>query len=183
MKKGLVAGMIIAVLFGTNRGHSQNLSIGANIGMSIIDGSAGFHLTPVAEYLFNRSMGIGSEFSVNTQYSSPMLWHPYFKYYFNIHGSGLRPYAKAGPVLTLKVPNAPCFGILFGGGINLPIASRLYIAPDVMLGPIFGVGGGTQPFILPGVYWEYNAYSLGAYSYPSVTVFLFSVRAGIRYEL
>ena len=102
MRKTLAA-VAMAVLMGTTVGYAQHWVIGANVGVSVVDGSAGFHLTPVAEYLFTQNMGVGSEFSVNTQYTSPLLLHPYLKYYFDIRGSRLRPYAKAGPVLTLKV--------------------------------------------------------------------------------
>src|SRR5438093_5111 len=83
---------------------------------------------------------VGSEFSINTQYGAPLIWYPYFKYYFGIRGSQWRPFASAGPVLALNVPNGPCFGFLFGGGINIPVANRLYLAPNVLLGPVFGYG-------------------------------------------
>ena len=181
MRKTLAA-VAMAVLMGTTVGYAQHWVIGANVGVSVVDGSAGFHLTPVAEYLFNQSIGVGSEFSVNTQYTSPLLWHPYFKYYFDIGGSRLRPYAKAGPVLALKVPNAPCFGVLFGGGINIPIAGRVSLTPDFMLGPIYGVGGGSV------VVWFANIYGTGVYNaipytFAPVTIFVYSIRAGVRYEL
>jgi len=178
------AAVITTVLVGTTRGYSQHWSLGGNMGMSLLNGSGGFHLTPMAELLFNQNMGVGSEFSINTQYGVPLLWHPYFRYYFNIRGSKLRPYANAGPVLTLNIPNAPHFGILFGGGINIPIADGLYLAHDILLGPIFGVGGGTRFIFLSGYYpGDVQAYSASAYRIPSVTVFAFSIRGGVRYEL
>lgn len=153
------------------------------MGLSSIDGSAGFHLTPMVELLFNRDMGVGSEFSINTQYGTPLFWYPYFKYYFTIRGSGLRPYASAGPVLTLNVPNAPSFGVFFGGGLNIPVASRLYLAPDVLLGPVFDVGGGTYNLFLYGNYYGTGAYSASSYTVPGRTVFVFAIRGGVRYEL
>lgn len=184
MRKCLVAAaVIIAIPVGTTPGYSQHWSLGGNMGFSSLDGSAGFHLTPMAELLFNRNMGVGSEFSINTQYGAPLLWYPYFKYYFDIRGSKLRPYANVGPVLTLNIPNAPCFGILFGGGVNIPVAHKLSLAPDILFGPVFGVGGGTYPFILQGYYWGIHTYGLSAFNVKGVTIFTFSLRAGIRYEI
>lgn len=184
MRKHLAAAaVIIALLVGADRGQSQNWSIGGNVGLSSLDGSAGFHLTPVAEYRFNPSMGVGSEFSINTQYGTPLLWHAYFRYYFPIHSSRLRPYANVGPVLTLNVPRAPCFGIFFGGGVNIPVGGNLYIAPDVLLGPVFDVGGGTYNLFLYGNYYGMGAYSASSYTVPGATIFAFIVRGGIRYDL
>ena len=136
--------LTLAVLACTAPGHAQNLSLGGNMGLSMLDRSAGFHLTPMAELFFNRNAAVGSEFSINTQYGMPLIWHAYFNYYFGIPGSHVKPYARAGPLLAANVPNGPCFGILFGGGVNIPLAHRLYLAPDVRLGPIFGFGGGTS---------------------------------------
>ncbi len=182
-KCSAAAVVIVAVLVGTSRGYSQNWSFGGDMGLSSLDGSAGFHLMPMAEFLFTRNMGVGSEFSINTQYGTPMLWYSYFKYYFAIRGSGLRPYAHAGPVLALNVPNGPCFGILFGGGVNIPVARRLYLAPDILLGPVFGVGGGTYNLFMYGNYYGIGAYGATSYTVPGVTVFVVSLRGGIRYEI
>jgi hypothetical protein len=179
----VMAAVIIAGLFGTARGYSQHWSLGGNMGLSSLGGSSGFHFTPAAELVFNRNMGVGSEFSINTQYGMPLMWYPYFKYYFSIRGSQVRPFANVGPVLAMNVPNGPCFGILFGGGVNIPLAKGLYLGPDVLLGPIFGYGGGTFPFILRGYYWGYATYGLSSYSISSVTLFTFSVRGAIRYEI
>jgi hypothetical protein len=137
----------------------------------------------MAEFRLDSDMAVGSEFSINTQYNMPLLWYPYFKYYFNIPGSTIRPYATGGPVMTLNVPSAPNFGFLFGGGVNIPIAKRLYLAPDVTFGQIFGYGGGTYPFILRGYYWGYETYGLTTYGIPGATIFAFCIRGGIRYEL
>ncbi len=184
MRKYVAAtAVLLAVLAGITPGYSQNWSLGGNMGLSSLDGSAGFHLTPMAEFLFNRNMGIGTEFSVNTQYGTPLLWYPYFKYYFDIRGSRLRPYADVGPVMMLNVPDAPCFGILFGCGLNIPVAGHLYLTPDIQLGPVFNVGGGTYNLFLYGNYYGTGAYSASSYTVPGVTVFVFSIRGGIRYEL
>ena len=64
MRKYLVAVTItVAVLAGTTQGYSQHWLLGGNTGVSLLDGSAGFHIAPVAELLFNRNMAVGSEFS------------------------------------------------------------------------------------------------------------------------
>lgn len=182
MRQYLTA-VILMSLFGTTTGLSQHWSLGGNIGMSSFDGSAGFHFTPVAEMLFNSSMGVGTEFSINTQYGMPILWYPYFKYYFRLHDSKVRPYANVGPVMMVNILNAPYFGILFGGGANIPIAHKLFLAPDATFGPVFGVGKRTYALTLYGNYYGDGYYSASSYSVPGRTIFSFSVRAGIRYVL
>ena len=184
MKRHLaVALVMVAVLAGAPQGYAQHWAVGANMGLSVMDGTAGFHFTPVAEFLINHTMGIGTEFSANTQFVSPVLWYPYFRYYFIIRDSRLRPYANLGPLFALHLSSSPAFGLLLGGGLNIPIAGNFSLAPDFVLGPVFGVGGATYPFILPGSYWGYNTWSLGSFKIPSVTIFVYSVRAAIRVEL
>jgi hypothetical protein len=95
----------------------------------------------------------------------------------------LRPYANAGPLFALNVPNGPSFGILFGGGVNFPVAGKLYLAPDLLLGQLFGVGGGTYNLFLYGNYHGAGAYSASAYTVLGVSVFVFSIRGSVRYEL
>lgn len=176
--------VIVAILASTAPSHSQNWSIGANAGLSVVDGTPGFHLTPVAELLLSQgAIGVGTEFSVNTQYSEPVFWYPYFKYYFHIPGSRLRPYANLGPLLTLRWTETPRFGILLGGGLNIPITGNVYLAPDFMLGPIFDVGGGTTATIVQGWYWGIHTAGLLTRTYPGMTVFVYSFRAGVRVEL
>ena len=177
------AAVMIAIFMGTTPGRSQNWTIGGNIGLSSIDRSAGFQISPMAELRFGRGMGVGTEFSVNTQYGTPLLWHTYFKYYFGVPGSGVKPYASAGPLLALNVPNGPSFGLLLGGGVNIPVAGDLYLAPDIQLGPVFDVGGGTYNLFLYGNYYGMGAYSASSYTVPGATVLFLSVRAGLRYEL
>lgn len=184
MKKGVAASVVVITLcVVTARGNAQHWSVGADLGLSVLDGYAGFHITPVAELLLNRNMGMGSEFSVNTQYGAPLLWYPYFKYYFTISGSRVRPYADAGPVLTLNVPGGPNFGFLIGGGANIPVTGRLSLAPDIVLGPVFNVYGGSYNLFLYGNYYGNGAYSASSYTVPGVTILVLFVRAGVRYEL
>ncbi len=184
MRRYLVtAAVLVAVFAGTNRVYCQSWLIGGQMGLSSLDRSSGFQLSPTAELLFNQTMGVGTEFSVNTQYGTPLLWYTYFRYYFDIRGSGVRPYANAGPLLALNVPNGPSFGLLVGGGVNIPVAGDLYVAPEIQLGPAFDVGGGTYNLFLYGNYYGTGAYSASSYTVPGETVLFLSVRAGLRYRL
>lgn len=184
MNRYVGAGVVlVALLVGTTRGTSQNWSVGGSLGLSSLGGAAGFHLTPVADFHFNRTMGMGIEFSINTQYGAPLLLYPYFKYHFDIRGSRLRPFAEVGPVMMLNVPDAPCLGVLFGGGVNITVAGNLYLTPDILLGPVFDVGGGTYNLFLYGNYYGIGVYSASSYALPGQTVFVFCIRGGIRYEL
>jgi hypothetical protein len=175
--------IILVISVGRSAAHAQDWSIGGNMGLSSLDGWTGFQIAPTAEFFFSSTMGVGSELSINTQYGAPLLWYSYFKYSFHLPGSALRPYASAGPVMALNIPGAPDFGILFGAGVNIPIARGLSLVPDMIFGPVFGVGGGEVPFILSGYYWGYQTYGLSSYSVSSTTIFTFCIRGGIRYEL
>jgi hypothetical protein len=66
----------------------------------------------------------------------------------------------------------PYFGIQGGGGVNIPIANKLYVTPDLQFGPVFGTGGASyfDPFV-------------GFVQGQSRTVFAVIIRAGIRYEI
>jgi peptidoglycan hydrolase-like protein with peptidoglycan-binding domain len=184
MKRWLVAAAVAGiVLLVTPRMYAQRWSLGGTMGLSVIDGTPGFQLTPTFELLVSRNIGIGTEFSVNTQYPSPILWYPYVKYYFAIHGSEWRPFASAGPLLALRVPNGPCFGFLVDGGVNIPVAPGLYLAPSVLVGPVFGYGGGGYPMLLHAYFWGIPTWGLIPGTIRSETVLAFSVRAGIRYEM
>ncbi len=184
MKRYLVMSAVtLSLLACTSRGLSQHWSLGGNTGLSLLSGSAGFQISPTVEMRFNQHIAVGSEFSINTHYGAPIIWHPYFKYRIAIRNSRLDPYASVGPLLAFNVPGGPCFGFLFGGGLNIPIANRLSIVPSFVAGPIFGVGGGVRPLVLTGWYWGYFTYGMTTYTVPSTTVFAFSLRGGIRYEL
>lgn len=182
-KSFLAVGVLIVIVAGGEPAFSQRWSLGGNMGLSLLGGSPGFQMTPHAEVLFSRSIGVGSEFGINTQSGAPLLLHPYFKYYVGLRGTQWRPYASAGPLVAFNVPNGPCFGFLFGSGVNIPVTSRVSIVPNILLGPVFGYGGGTLPFVLQGYYWGIHTFGLTTYTIPSATVFAFSVRVGMQYEI
>jgi hypothetical protein len=180
--------LILTILLSTGAGYSQVWTLGGSTGVSLFDGSAGLAIAPRAEFLFNRTMAVGSEFSINTHQGAPMLWYSYFKYSFDFRGSGFRPYGNAGPVMLLNIPNAPYFGILFGGGITFPLTRGLSLTPDMQIGPIFSVGAGTYPYAYRPFYWGYQTYGLGPvwigqYSSDGQTILAFSLRMGVRYEI
>ena len=178
-----MAALVMLVLAGAVPAEAQRWVVGGNSGVSSFGGSMGIHITPMAEMLFNRSFSVGSEFSLNTQYGTPLIIHPYAKYYIPLQGSQLLPYADAGPLVALNAADGICLGALFGGGVNIPVGNRLFIAPDLQAGPVFGVGRRNSYFIIAGSYWGYNAYSLALNNIPGVTAFLFYLRCGIRYEI
>lgn len=182
-KMTLMATIILGATFMTGQVHAQGWSLGGDIGLSMLYRSSGFHMTPAAEFNFDRQMSVGSELSINTQYGAPIIWHPYFRYYFAGRSAKLQPYANAGPVLAMNVPNGPCFGLLFGGGLTVPVAGRISIGPNILFGPLFEVGGGDYPFILEGYYWGIHTFGLSSYSISGATVFVFTMRLGLRYDL
>jgi hypothetical protein len=175
MKKHFALGILIAVFvaaYSPKTAGQVSWSLGGNTGISIYDGAAGFHIGPMSEVIFGRNFAVGSEFDINTQGGTPIEWYAYGKYYFSIAGSKLRPFANFGLALYFYT-GGPYFGIQGGGGVNIPIANKLYITPDIQLGPVFGTGGGD--------YFDYfYGYTVKG---PSRTVFAVIIRAGIRYEI
>jgi hypothetical protein len=174
MKKHFALGILIAVFaaaYSPNTAAQVSWSLGGNTGISIYDGAAGFHIGPMSEVIFGRNFAVGSEFNINTQGGTPIEWYAYGKYYFAITGSKLRPFANFGLALYFYT-GGPYFGIQGGGGVNIPIANKLYIAPDIQFGPVFGTGGSSyfDPFF-------------GIVQGQSRTVFAVIIRAGIRYEI
>lgn len=148
-------------------------SVGGNMGISIYDGAAGLHIGPMSEVILGKEFALGSEFNINTQGGTPLQWFTYGKYYFSIAGSKIRPYANLGLSLYFYT-GGPYFGIQAGGGANIPVANKLYVSPEIQLGPVFGTGGGVG-------YYDYfgNYYGGGK----SSTIFAVIIRGGIRYEI
>ncbi len=64
--------------------------------------SAGLQIGPMGEVIFDKKYAVGTEFNINTQGGTPIQWASYFKYYFNIPGSTIKPYADAGFSLFLR---------------------------------------------------------------------------------
>jgi len=150
--------------------HSQvSWIIGGRMGLSIADGSAGFHFGPTGEVLFNRNMSVGTEFNINTQSGTPIEWGNMFKYYFDVPGSDIRPYADGGFSLIF-VSGGPFFGIRFGGGANFPVAPNLYIPADLQFGPVFTSSSTPD-------YFGFQSTST------SRTIFYFTITTGIRYYI
>ena len=123
--------------------------VGGRFGLAISSGggfsSSGLQIGPMGELLIGKNMAIGSEFNINTQAGTPIEWADYFKYYFDVKRSKIKPYANAGFSLWF-LTGGPYFGIRFGGGANFPITKDLYIPADLQLGPIF-ITNNTQFYI------------------------------------
>ena len=128
---------------------------GGKMGLSLLDGTAGFQIAPMGEVLFGKGPAVGSELSINTQTGTPVEWGNYFKYYFTVPGSKIKPYANGGFGLWFYT-GGPYFSLNFGGGANFPVARNLYIPADLQLGPVFGNG---------------------------TSIFYFAITSGIRYEI
>ena len=101
--------------------------------------SAGLQIGPTAEVIFNKTYAVVTSFNINTEGGTPIEWQNTFKYYFNVSGSQIKPYADAGFSLVF-VTGGPYFGIPFGGGALFPIAKNLYIPADLQFGPLFLTG-------------------------------------------
>jgi hypothetical protein len=164
-----VSRVLLALLLigGIQQSRADGFTVGGSLGLSLFDGSAGFHIAPMGEYPLNKNMAIGTEFSINT---TPLIWFTYFKYHFLLTGSKVRPYADAGLALDFQT-GGPYFGIHFGGGADIPLAPKLFLAPELQMGPIFSVGGGT-----------YSTF-FGSFTVPGVTIFAVYIRGSIHYEI
>ncbi len=152
VKKRLWLAVVTASFFFVSGGTAVaqlKWTVGGNLGLSIIGGAAGLQFGPMAEASFNKNMAVGSELSINTQAGTPIEWGNYFKYFFVIPGSKIRPYADGGLSLFFFT-GGPYFGIRFGGGATFPLANKLLIAPEIQLGPVFGGGGSTFYLVLRG---------------------------------
>ncbi len=157
-----------ALLFLTSApGQSQvKWVVGGNMGLSITTGggasSTDFTFGPMAEVMFGKGPAVGTEFDITTATGTPITWANYFKYYFTIPGSNIKPYAHAGFALIFQT-GGPYVFIPFGGGASFGVARNLYVSADLTLGPVFV----SSPF--PGV--------------PGTTNFNIVIRPGIRYEV
>jgi hypothetical protein len=144
----------------TNTSFSQvRWAFGGNMGLSVASGgglsSAGLHLGPMGEVLIGKGPAIGTEININTQTGTPIEWANYFKWYFAVPGSKIKPYANGGFGLYFFT-GGPYFDLRFGGGAQFPVGRNLYIPAELQLGPIFATG---------------------------TTGFVFIIRGGVRYEL
>jgi len=132
--------LVLALLFPSVAVAQADWRVGGKIGMSVVSGGggsdAGFQIGPMGEVILNKNLSVGSEFTINTQGGNPVIWLNYFKYYFAVSGSKIKPYAEAGFLLDI-VTGGPYFGILFGGGANFWIAPNLYVPAELHLGPVF----------------------------------------------
>ena len=152
----MLAGLLLAI--GAGALGQTKFMVGGNMGLSVGsaagESSAGFSFGPMFEVLFQKNLAVGTELNINTQDGTPVEWADYFKYYFSVPASKVRPYIDGGFGLWF-VTGGPYFGLRFGGGANIPVAKNLDVAPDMQLGPIFATG---------------------------TTVFYFTIRGGIRYQ-
>ncbi len=157
MKKIIVVISFVFLFFLTDSsfGQKPNWIVGGRFGISVASSIAGLHIGPMAEIKFNRNMAAGSEFNINTQEGTPIEWANYFKYYINVIGSNVKPYVNGGFSLFF-LTGGPYFGLRFGGGVNIPVAPRIYVPADLQFGPVFVSGS---------------------------SVFYFTITSGIRYEL
>lgn len=162
-----VFAVLILLVLAMQSSHSQvKWVVGGNMGLSISTGggasSTDFTFGPMAEVMFGKGPAVGTEFDITTATGTPITWASYFKYYFTIPGSNIKPYAHAGFALIF-VTNGPHVFIPFGGGASFGVARNLYVSADLTLGPAFI----SSPF--PG--------------FPGTTAFNISIRPGIRYEI
>jgi hypothetical protein len=175
MKKYLVTVLILFTIIITDTSIAQKNKwvVGGKIGMNIDAGTGGgvaLQIGPVGEYSLNKNMAIGSEFTLNTSVGTPVGWVNYFKYYFDVRGSKIKPYAHSGLGLVF-VTGGPFFTILFGGGANFPIAKNLYIPAELQIGPVFySYSTGVQGF-------GFASQSV------SNTRFIINITSGIRYYI
>ncbi len=157
--RGIACVLFLGLMCAGNAEAQVHWSVGGNMGLSIATGGgstdAGFHFGPMGEVIFNKQFAVGTEFNINSQAGTPVEWADYFKVYFQVPGSKIKPYANAGFGLYFYT-GGPYFDIRFGGGAQFPVAKNLYVPADLQLGPVF-VTGATQ--------------------------FVIIIRSGIRYEI
>lgn len=144
-------GEVTVPRFNPQTGQFTNETIGGESGTK-----AGLQLGPTAEVIFDKKYAVVTTFNINTQGGTPIEWGNYFKYYFPISGSKIRPYADAGFSLYFQT-GGPYFSIPFGGGALFPIGKNLYIPADLQFGPVFYTG--KTAFVIQatsGIRFEFN---------------------------
>jgi hypothetical protein len=146
----------IALLSSDSRAEVK-WAVGGKMGLSIATGGgstdAGFMFGPTGEVLFSKNAAISTEFTIHTQAGTPVIWANYFKYYFDVQGSKIRPYADGGFLLGFYT-GGPYFGLMFGGGALFPIAKNLYIPADIQLGPVFSTPTRFVMMFTSGIRYE-----------------------------
>ena len=145
------------------------MGIGSGFGST----SVGLVIGPMAEVSFAKNMAVGTELNINTFSGTPIEWADYFKLYFDVPGSNVKPYANAGLSLWFA-SGGPYFAIRFGGGANFKVADHIYIPADLQIGPIF-YSEKTSGF-------DYNTFQVTTSS-TTKTIFYVGITTGIRYEL
>ncbi len=156
MKKRVCVATVVLSLGLLSAAQAQvRWSVGGRMGLSIGsgEGGTGLQIGPVGEAMFQKNMAIGSELNINTQAGAIVAWEDYFRYYFSVAGSKIRPYADGG--FGLWFSGGTWFGLQFGGGALFPVAKNLYVPADLEFGPVFATG---------------------------TTFFYFALTSGIRYE-
>ena len=169
--------LLITIFYFTSEYFQTNAqvkwAVGGRFGLSIGSGgggsSAGLQFGPTGEVLFNRNMAVATELNINTQGGTPIEWANTFKYFFDVPGSNIKPYADAGIGLWFFT-GGPYFGIRFGGGALFQVAPNLYIPADLQLGPVFYSRSTTD-------------FYTGQSSSTSDTFLFFAITTGIRYEI
>ena len=157
-----LASLLVMFMFLANESYAQKPTwiVGGRIGMSIASGGggseAGFQIGPTGEVIFNRNYAIVEALNINTQTGTTIEWSNYFKYYFLVHGSTIKPYIDGGFSLWF-VTGGPYFALDFGGGVMFEIQHNLYVPMDFQFGPIFVTGNtvfGVE--ITTGLRYEFN---------------------------
>jgi hypothetical protein len=157
--------LLLLMVFGVNMMYAQKVNwlVGMRLGLSLVSTpgadaynwqtgktetvgggvKAGFQFGPTAEVIFSKTYAVVENLNINTQTGTPIEWQSLFKYYFNIKGSTIKPYAQAGFSLIF-ITGGPYISIPFGGGALFQLAKNVYLPADLIFGPIFG--GGTTVF-------------------------------------
>jgi hypothetical protein len=152
MKKFFSVLFLLILISVTLNAQRNEFMVGGRIGLSLLNGrgggSTGLQFGPLGEYMIGKNAAIGTGFIIHTQSGTPVQWPSYFKYYFDVRGSKIKPFASGGLELWFYT-GGPYFGVNFGGGAEFPISKDLYIPAELTLAPIFVPSnkGGTVFFV------------------------------------